>query len=93
MNDQQQAILTAARAHVEALAHLRTLRTRRRDRRRDGVEFLAYGQDKTFWAYFDEEIKQARAARKRTLARLKRAVAQAGPLPGQRSLFEEVTAR
>ena len=86
----EQAIIAAARAYVEALENLAKVRAniRHNGGSTDPRAIVAYGQDKTIWACFADDMVKARAARKRTLTRLKRAVERCRPLPGQKVFFE-----
>jgi len=55
----------------------------------DLQHFQVKGQSKGFYVCVDRAMQAARAARKRTLNNLKRAVERAQPLAGQLSLLEQ----
>jgi hypothetical protein len=86
MTEREQAIVAAAKAYVEALEHLAEVRKQRGYC--DIKDFQVMGQSRGFRVRVDREMRQARAARKRTLSRLRRAVDQCRPLPGQKVLFQ-----
>lgn len=87
MSEREQAIVAAARAYVEALENLAEVR-KQRGGHWEWREYCARGQEKCMAVRYDDQIKEARAARKRTLSRLRRAVDGLRPLPGQKVLFD-----
>jgi hypothetical protein len=67
-----QAIADAAKAYVQALADIAAIRKRRGHG--DYKSFESYKGSTSFPVRIDREMQMARAARKRTLRRLRRAV-------------------
>jgi hypothetical protein len=86
MSEREQAIVAAARAYVEALENLAEVRKQRGYV--DNKIFESNRGETSFRFRVDREMQAARAARKRTLSRLRRSVDGLRPLPGQKVLFE-----